>query len=81
MKIKKLTILVISFICLALGIGQITMSYAGDGVVVHRPDEGETNFGHAVDISRDTFIASYTSYVGDLGGVYIFERQKRLGRL
>ncbi len=77
MKIKKLTILVISFICLALGIGQITMSYAGDGVVVHRPDEGETNFGHAVDISRDTFIASYTSYVGDLGGVYIFERQKK----
>ena len=69
MKAKRLHIL---FICFALGIIQITMSNAGDGVVVHRPEVGDTNFGHSVDISEKTFIASYTSYVGDLGGVYIF---------
>ena len=70
MKAKRLHIL---FICFALGIIQITMSNAGDGVVVHRPEVGDTNFGHSVDISEKTFIASYTSYVGDLGDVYIFE--------
>ena len=45
--------------CIIFGIGQITTSYAGKevGVVVHRPEEGDTNFGHAVDISGKTFIA------------------------
>ena len=73
MKAKRLHIL---FICVALGVIRITMSNAGDGVVVHRPKVGDTNFGHSVDISEKTFIASYTSYVGDLGGVYIFEMKK-----
>ena len=73
MKAKRLHIL---FICVALGVIRITMSNAGDGVVVHRPKVGDTNFGHSVDISEKTFIASYTSYVGDLGGGYIFEMKK-----
>jgi len=65
--------------CIMFGIGQITTSYAGKevGVVVHRPEEGDTNFGHAVDISGKTFIASYTSYVGDHGGVYIFAQKAK----
>ena len=55
----------------------MTMSYArkDEGVIIHRPDEGDTNFGHSVDISGDTLIASYTSYSGNNGGVYIFTRE------
>jgi len=62
--------------CLIL-IGQIAMSYAADpepDAIVPRPQDGTTNWGHSVDISKETFIAGWTSYVGDNGGVYIFER-------
>ena len=66
----------ITFTCLILLVGQVALSYAApdaEGDVVHRPEGGETNWGHSVDINGTTLIAGYTSYTGDLGGVYILE--------
>ncbi len=66
----------VTFTCLILLVGQVTLSYAApdaEGDVVHRPEGGQTNWGHSVDISGTTLIAGYTSYTGDLGGVYILE--------
>ena len=67
----------ITFICLILLVGRATLSYAAvpdvEGEVIPRPAGGDTNWGHSVDINGTTLIAGYTSYTGDLGGVYILE--------
>ena len=66
----------ITFTCLILLVGQVALSYAApdaEGDVVQRPEGGQTNWGHSVDIRGTTLIAGYTSYTGDLGGVYILE--------
>ena len=67
----------ITFTCLILLVGQAALSYAAipdvEGDVVPRPAGGDTNWGHSVDINGTTLIAGYTSYTGDLGGVYILE--------
>ena len=66
----------IIFTCFMLLVGQVTLTYAApdaEGEVIHRPDGGDTNWGHSVDINGTTLIAGYTSYTGDLGGVYILE--------
>ena len=66
----------VTFTCLILLVGQVALNYAApdaEGDVVHRPEGGQTNWGHSVDISGTTLIAGYTSYTGDLGGVYILE--------
>ena len=72
-------ILQITFACLILVIGQVALGYAAvpnvEGVVIPRPDGGNTNWGHSVDISGTTLIAGYTSYVGDHGGVFIMEQK------
>ena len=68
----------IIFACLILVVGQVALGYAAvpnvEGVVIPRPDGGNTNWGHSVDISGTTLIAGYTSYVGDHGGVFIMEQ-------
>ena len=66
----------ISFACLVLLVGQVTLSYTApdvEGEVVPRPAGGDTNWGHSVDVSGTTLIAGYTSYVGNNGGVFIME--------
>ena len=72
-------ILQITFACLILVVGQVALGYAAvpnvEGVVIPRPDGGNTNWGHSVDISGTTLIAGYTSYVGDHGGVFIMEQK------
>ena len=69
----------IIFACLILVVGQVALGYAAvpnvEGVVIPRPDGGNTNWGHSVDISGTTLIAGYTSYVGDHGGVFIMEQE------
>ena len=70
----------VSFACLVLLVGQVVLSYAApdvEGEVVPRPQGGDTNWGHSVDISGTTFIAGYTSYVGNGGGVFIMEYDGR----
>ena len=71
-------VLQIIFACFILLLGQITLSYAApdvEGEIVPRPEGGNTNWGHSVDISGTTLIAGYTSYVGNAGGVFIMEQQ------
>ena len=66
----------ISFACLVLLVGQVVLSDAApdvEGEVVPRPQGGDTNWGHSVDVSGTTLIAGYTSYVGNGGGVFIME--------
>ena len=66
------------FACLILVVGQVALGYAApdvEGEVVPRPEGGSTNWGHSVDISGTTFIAGYTSYVGNSGGVFIMEQK------
>ena len=66
----------ISFACLILLVGQVALIYAApdvEGEVVPRPQGGDTNWGHSVDVSGTTLIAGYTSYVGNNGGVFILE--------
>ena len=66
----------IIFTCFMLLVGQVILTYAApdaEGEVIHRPEGGDTNWGHSVDINGTTLIAGYTSYTGDLGGVYILE--------
>ena len=69
----------IIFACLILVVGQGALSYAAvpdvEGEVVPRPEGGNTNWGHSVDISGTVFIAGYTSYVGNAGGVFIMEQK------
>ena len=68
----------ITFTCLILLVGQVALSYAApdvEGEVVPRPEGGNTNWGHSVDISGTTLIAGYTSYVGNSGGVFIMEQK------
>ena len=69
----------IIFACLILLVGQVALSYAAvpdvEGEVVPRPEGGSTNWGHSVDISGTIFIAGYTSYVGNAGGVFIMEQK------
>ena len=69
----------ITFACLILLVGQVTLGYAAvpdvEGEVVPRPDGGSTSWGHSVDISGMTFIAGYTSHRGHSGGVFIMERE------
>ena len=68
----------VTFACLILVVGQVALGYAApdvEGVVIPRPDGGNTNWGHSVDISGTTLIAGYTSYVGDHGGVFIMEEK------
>ena len=71
--------LYITFACLIVLFGQVALGYAAvpdvEGVVIPRPDGGNTNWGHSVDVSGTTFIAGYTSYVGDHGGVFIMEQK------
>ena len=67
-----------SFACLILLVGQAALSYAApdvEGEIVLRPEGGNTNWGHSVDISGTTFIAGYTSYTGNSGGVFIMEQK------
>jgi hypothetical protein len=67
-----------SFACLILLVGQAALSYAApdvEGEIVLRPEGGNTNWGHSVDISGTTLIAGYTSYVGNAGGVFILEQK------
>ena len=75
----------ITFACLILLVGQVTLSYAAapdvEGEVVPRPEGGSTNWGHSVDISGTTFIAGYTSYVGNSGGVFIMEQKGKTWEL
>ena len=70
-------VLQLSFTCLILLVGQVALSYAADveGEVIPRPEGGNTNWGHSVDVSGTVFIAGYTSYVGDHGGVFIMEQK------
>jgi hypothetical protein len=71
-------VLQIIFTCLILLVGQVALSYAApdvEGEIVPRPEGGNTNWGHSVDISGTTLIAGYTSYVGNAGGVFIMEQQ------
>ena len=71
-------VLQLSFTCLMLLVGQVTLSYAApdvEGEVVPAPPGGNTNWGHSVDISGTTLIAGYTSYVGNAGGVFILEKK------
>ena len=66
-----------SFACLILLVGQAALSYAApdvEGEIVLRPEGGNTNWGHSVDINGTTFIAGYTSYTGNSGGVFIMEQ-------
>ena len=66
----------VSLACLILLVGQVALSYAApdvEGEVVPRPQGGDTNWGHSVDVSGTTLIAGYTSYVGNGGGVFIME--------
>ena len=68
----------ISLACLILLVGQVALGYAApdvEGVVVPAPEGGSTNWGHSVDISGTVFIAGYTSYVGNSGGVFIMEQK------
>ena len=69
----------ITFACLILLVGQVALGYAAppdvEGEVVPRPEGGSTNWGHSVDISGTVFIAGYTSYVGNSGGVFIMEQK------
>ena len=71
--------LYIIFACLMLLVGQVALSHAAvpdvEGEVVPRPEGGNTNWGHSVDISGTVFIAGYTSYVGNAGGVFIMEQK------
>ena len=70
--------LYITFACLILLVGQVALSSAApdvEGLVVPRPEGGNTNWGHSVDISGTVLIAGYTSYVGNDGGVFIMEQQ------
>ena len=67
-----------SLACLILLVGQAALSYAApdvEGEIVLRPEGGNTNWGHSVDISGTTFIAGYTSYTGNSGGVFIMEQK------
>ena len=67
-----------SFACLILLVGQAALSYAApdvEGEIVLRPEGGNTNWGHSVDINGTTFIAGYTSYTGNSGGVFIMEQK------
>ena len=67
-----------SFACLILLVGQAALSYAApdvEGEIVLRPEGGNTNWGHSVDINGTTFIAGYTSYTGNSGGVFIMEQE------
>ena len=67
-----------SFACLILLVGQAALSYAApdvEGEIVLRPEGGNTNWGHSVDINGMTFIAGYTSYTGNSGGVFIMEQK------
>ena len=71
-------VLQLSFTCLILLVGQVALSYAVpdvEGEVIPRPEGGNTNWGHSVDVSGTVFIAGYTSYVGDHGGVFIMEQK------
>ena len=72
-------ILQIIFACLILLVGQVAPSYAAvpdvEGEVIPRPEGGDTNWGHSVDVSGTVFIAGYTSYVGNNGGVFIMEQK------
>ena len=71
-------VLQITFTCLILVVGQIALSHAApdvEGEIVPRPEGGSTNWGHSVDISGTTFIAGYTSYTGNSGGVFIMEKE------
>ena len=67
----------ITFACLILLVGQVALGYAADveGLVIPRPDGGNTNWGHSVDVSGTTLIAGYTSYVGNAGGIFIMEQK------
>ena len=69
MKSKTLQIL---FVCLVLGIGQVTGSYAAEVVVQLEISAEVLSWGHSVDISKDTFIASNPGYTGNGGGAHIY---------
>ena len=63
-------------LCLILGIGQIIASHAEEEIINRAEPGDEDAFGHAVDVSGDTFITSHTSYEGNRGGIHIFKREK-----
>ena len=64
-------------LCLILGIGQIIASHAEEEIINRAEPGDEDAFGHAVDVSGDTFITSHTSYEGNRGGIHIFKREKK----
>jgi hypothetical protein len=65
------------FVCLVLGIGQITGSYAAEVVVQLEINAEVLSWGHSVDISEDTFIASNPGYTGNGGGAHIYVLNKK----
>ena len=72
---KNLQIL---FICLVLGVAQITVGHADEEIIQAGVGADFTFFGFSVAVSGDTFIGGHTSYSGNTGGAHIF-RQRASG--
>jgi hypothetical protein len=69
----------ILFICLIFGIGPVSVSNAEE-ITIKASDPGDLlDFGISIAVSGDTLIAGGTTYRGQDGRIYIFERDKKKG--